>query len=189
MPESDVTESAGGSESSRVLTLTFSEQTPGQHLVGVVAGAALWCLCYAGFLAMAGSATDSVWSAMTAGAIQSRATAATVATLACGVYFGVLVVRGIGGPVLNLLYAGATVIVLPRVLHRLVGQVPEGYFTAVSPVNRIAFRAVQVEIVLPGMLAVLVVPVLWFALVCRDDDGRREWVRRNIPEFLPDDER
>lgn len=69
-----------------------------------------------------------------------------------------------------------------------VGIVPEGYFTNASPVSRIAFRAVQIEIVVPGMFAVLLVPVFWFALVCRDETARREWVRQNLPEFLPDNE-
>ncbi len=184
MPKSDVTRATGESESSRTLTLTFSDQTAGQHLVGVV-GIALWCSCYAGYLATVGSTSDTVWSSMTATVVHSRATAATIATLVCGCYFGVLVVKGVGGPVLNLLYAGTTVLILPRILHRLVGRVPEGYFTAVSPVSRFAFRGVAVDIVLPGMVAVLLIPIVWFALVCRDDAERHEWVRRNIPRVPP----
>lgn len=168
--------------------MTFGGRTAGQHIFGLLGGPVLWGVGYWAFLAVASGGDAAVW-ATTPATVETRVDAATAATLLTGVYYGSLVVLGVGGPALNLLSAGAPYLVVPRIIHRLVGQVPEEYFRTVGRLTWTSQRGTDMLVLLPGMFLVLAVPVLWLLVICRETDRRRAWVEKRLPEFAPDEDR
>lgn len=175
-------------EEASVLTMTFSGRTVGQHALGLLCGPVLWGVVYSTFLTIIPGSESAVWTSTTPATVETRVHAAVVATLLTGVYYGILVILGVGGPVLNLLSAGVPYIVMPRIVHRLVGQAPEEYFRTIGPLTWTTQRGTDMKVLIPGMLMVLLVPVLWFLTVCRDKDRRQSWVEERLPEFAPEED-
>lgn len=89
----------------------FRNQSHVVHVIAVGLGISVWIGTYYGVMLLTGWETFTALDTPTA--VATRQIAASVASLICGGYFGLLWFRGIGGPFLNFLYPIAILALLP----------------------------------------------------------------------------
>lgn len=164
----------------RILTATFTSQTHAEHLGMVLGAVVVWSLLYfAVLIVVAGGIGAGIQE--TSAALTARRVAFQWANIGCGLYFGAAVLRGLGGPILNILYLAALTAVNPELSHVVLGSTPDPLVSTAE--WHYVYKADVAPLVLPGVLALFGSVFLWLAVFYRDSERLDEWFQTHWPEI------
>lgn len=162
-------------------THLFRDQTLVDHVMIVVVGALLGIVSYVYLAGLLGGSRAISVDGMAA----VRRTAIALSGVVVGAYLSVAFVRGIGGPLLNLLYLLGHLTLTPLVAVRLAGQsMPADLFLP----GRLLTGGNLLELLLVGVLPLstyVLVQALWFRHRCSADE-RIEWADEQLPSRYHD---
>lgn len=157
----------------------FRARSPLAHLLALLSVGAVFAASFAAVgLAVAGS--EAAFLADGRSGLFARQVAAFAAALASGAVAGLLFVRGLGGPAVNVVLPGLCLLTLPVVVLAGLGTVPEAVLVGAEPARFPgALRPSIGPFAVAGPLATMAVvgAAAWLA----DDDDRHAWERRHMP--------
>lgn len=165
----------------------FRNQSRLVHAVAVVVGILVWVGVYIAVMKLTG--WETMASANTIEAIHARRNAAGVASLVCGAYFGLLWVRAIGGPLLNVLYPVAIVALMPDRVFALFEAPPAHIYVATPYSGFISGPGWYWDTLLVGLplFVGLMVPLYYWNRYVLTDEQKREFADQHVPEVWRSD--
>lgn len=179
------TQAVGELEAVRLLLGGFAGHGVLVHALVLLGGVAVFAAAYI-LIVQSGGGFELAY---VTGARGIRRTAAAVAALPTGVYFGLVTVRGLGGPATNPLAALVVPVSVPGwVAELLSGRTPDFVFTTGSLPARyedtsgsvLVYIADAGVVLLPAVVGVAAVVYLWWRK--QGPGAGRRWIETHLPE-------